>query len=148
MYKLFLETHSGFRYVVMILLIAALINAFAGWFGGRNYSKNNQRLNLFTLISAHIQLLLGIILYFLSPFVALNNMGAAMKDNTLRYWTVEHIFMMIIAIVLITVGYSKSKKLLNSAAKHRTIAVFFGLAFIIIIAAIVMSGRGLLTMTH
>ena len=141
MYNLLLHAHSGFRYVVGILLIIAIIVAFAGWFGKSNYSEGNRKLNLFTLISAHIQLLLGLVLYFVSPFV---KFGAdTMKDDTLRYWTVEHITMMIIAIVLITIGHSKSKKALTGEAKHKTIAVFYTIALIIIVLAIAMSKRGL-----
>jgi len=147
MYKLLFEAHSGFRYVVLILMISALLVAFSGWLGNKAYTNSNRKMYLFTLISAHIQLLLGLFLYFVSPNVNFD-MAVSMKDSTLRYWTVEHIIMMIIAVVLITIGHSKSKKKLNDIAKHKTVAVFYSLAFIIVIAAILMSGRGLLTMTH
>ena len=147
MYKLLFEAHSGFRYVVFILLIAALLVAFSGWQGNKGYTNNNRKMYLFALISAHIQLLLGLLLYFTSPNVNFD-MGTSMKDAALRYWTVEHILMMIIAVVLITVGHSKSKKALNDIAKHKTIAIFYTIAFIVIIVTILMSGRGLLTMTH
>ena len=143
MYKVLLESHSGFRYVVLILLIAALLVSYAGWFGGRNYTANTRRLNLFAMVSAHIQFLLGLILYFVSPLVNFN-MGVSMKNATLRYWTVEHIVIMLIAIVLITIGHSKSKKITPTAAKHRTIAIFYSLAFIIIIVGIIMSQRPLI----
>lgn len=141
MYQFILEAHSGWRYVVMALLTVAILLSFLGWFSNKNYTGGNRKINLFTLISAHIQFLLGLILYFLSPFVKAGDMGTAMKDDTLRYWTVEHMVMMLVAIVLITVGHSKSKKLLNDAAKHRTVAIFYTLAFIVIIAAIILSGR-------
>lgn len=141
MYQFLLEAHSGLRYVVMLLLIIAIILSLAGWFGNKAFTAGNKRVNLFTLISTHIQLVLGLILYFVSPYVKAGEMGTAMKDATLRYWTVEHIVMMLIAVTLITVGYSKSKKLLNDVAKHKTVAIFYGLAFIIIIVAIVLSGR-------
>jgi uncharacterized membrane protein len=141
MYNLLLHAHSGFRYVVGILLIVAVIIALAGWFGKSAYSEGNRKLNLFTLISAHIQLLIGLALYFVSPFVKFSS--ETMKNDTLRYWTVEHITMMIIAIVLITIGHSKSKKALTSEAKHKTIAIFYTIALIIIILAIFMSKRGL-----
>jgi len=123
MYKMLFEAHSGFRYVVLILLIAALIVAFSGWLGNKTYTNNNRKMYLFAMISAHIQLLLGLFLYFVSPNVSFD-MAVSMKDASLRYWTVEHLVMMIIAIVLITIGHSKSKKMLNDAAKHKSVAVF------------------------
>lgn len=141
MYPTLLSAHSGFRYIVMVTLIIAIVLSIAGWLGGKKFTPVNKRVNLFTLISAHIQFLLGLILYFQSKLVLISDMGTAMKDSTLRYWTVEHLFMMLIAIVLITVGHSKSKKILNDVAKHRTAAIFYTISFIIIIVSIAMSGR-------
>src|ERR1700744_607294 len=139
MYNFLLHAHSGFRYVVGILLIISIIVAFAGWLGKSNYTEGNRKLNLFTLISAHIQLVLGFILYFVSPFVKFG--GDTMKDATTRYWTVEHLTMMLIAIVLITIGHSKSKKVVSPEAKHKTIAIWYTIALIIIVSAIFMSKR-------
>ena len=68
-------------------------------------------------------------------------MGAAMKDAILRYWTVEHLVMMLFAVVLITVGHSRSKKALDAVNKHRAIAIYYGLAILVILAAIYQSGR-------
>lgn len=144
MYNILLKAHSGFRYIVFILLLLALIQAIAGWLGNKTYTESNRKINLFTLVSAHIQLLIGLALYFVSPNVMLSNIGAAMKDNNARYWTVEHLVMMIIAIVLITVGFSKSKKAVTAIAKHKTIAITYGLALIIIIVAILSSHRPLI----
>jgi cytochrome bd-type quinol oxidase subunit 2 len=140
MYNILLHAHSGFRYVVGILLIIAVVVSIACWLGKSNYSNGNRLLNLFTLISAHIQLLIGLALYFVSPFVKFG--PDTMKDDTTRYWTVEHITMMIIAIALITVGHSKSKKALTPVAKHKSIAIFYTIALIIIVLAIYLSKRG------
>ena len=148
LYKILLQTHSGVRYLVMLLLLVAIIAAFSGWLGNKSYTEGNRKLNLFTLIFTHIQLLSGLFLYFKSPFSQPGNMGTAMQDSTLRYWTVEHAVMMIIAVVLITIGHSKAKKLTDALAKHRTVAIFFTLALLVIIAAIVQSGRPLLGMTR
>jgi len=148
MYKILLETHSGFRYIVFILLLIAVIQSLIGWFSNRPYTEANRKVNLFTLISAHIQLLIGLGLYFVSPLVRLNNFGGTMKIDNLRYWSVEHVLMMVIAITLVTIGHSRSKKMLDAVAKHRTIAIFYTLAFVIIIITILLSGRGLFGMTH
>lgn len=144
MYPFLLKFHSGFRYLVLLLLVSTIILALAGWFGKKSYSEANRKLNLFTLIFAHIQLLVGLVLYFYSPFVKLSEMAATMKDNDLRYWTVEHLVMMIFAIVLITVGHAKSKRATDGIMKHRTIAIFYGLAVLVILIAIAQSGRPIL----
>lgn len=146
-YELVKAAHSGLRYIVLLLIVLALIQSLAGWFGNKSYTNGNRKLNLFAMVSAHVQLLLGLILYFLSPFVNFSDMGTSMKDDTMRYWTVEHAAMMIFALLLITVGHSRSKKAQEGVSKHRTVAVFYGLAAIIVIFAILQSGRGLFGMT-
>ncbi len=132
-YEILKSAHSGWRYLVLLLLILAIINALTGWMGNKSYTEGNRKLNVFTLISAHIQFVFGIVLYFLSPLTK-----GPMADTLYRYWKVEHISMMLIAIVLITVGNAKSKKGVTGVAKHKSIAIFFGLALIVIGAAIFM----------
>lgn len=141
-YSFFRYFHSGFRYVVIILILLAIFQSLAGWLGKRPYTEGNRKVNLFALISVHTQFLLGIILYFLSPFVQFNSQ--TMKNFDTRYWTVEHAITMLIAIALITIGHSKSKKIALSEGKHKTITVFYTLALAIIVAAIILSKRGLL----
>ncbi|MBE7175593.1 MAG: cytochrome B [Mucilaginibacter polytrichastri] len=145
LYQFLLKAHSGWRYIVMVLLLVAIIQAFAGWFGKKQYTEGNRKLNLFTLISAHVQLLLGLILYFVSPFVQFA--GGVMKDKGLRYWTVEHLVIMILAIVLITIGHARSKRANAPLLKHKSIAIFYLIATIIIVGAIAMSGRPLFGMS-
>ena len=139
--------HSGWRYIVLALLVIAIISAFAGWFGKNNYTNGNRKLNLFTMVSMHIQLLIGLALYFMSPKVNLGDFGAAMKNTMSRYWTVEHALMMIIAIVLVTIGHAKSKKAGTGANKHKAVAVFYTLSLIIVLVAISMSGLSILAMS-
>ena len=133
MYEILKSAHSGWRYLVFVLLIIAVIQALSGWFGKKAYTEGNRKLNVFTLISAHIQLVLGLVLYFLSPLTK-----GPMGDSLYRYWKVEHVSMMIIAIILITVGNAKSKKVDNAVSKHKTIAIFFGIALVLVVAAIFM----------
>jgi uncharacterized membrane protein len=141
MYKPLLGLHSGVRYIVIVLFVVALIMALIGLFGRKSYTETNRKVNLFAMISAHIQLLTGLILYFFSPKVLLSDMGAAMKDPALRYWTVEHSVMMIFAVVLITIGHSRSKKAIDALNKHRAISLYYGLALLVILLAIYQSGR-------
>ena len=141
MYQFLFGLHSGIRYIVILLFAVALIMALFGLFGRRSYTEANRKVNLFSMISAHIQLLTGLILYFVSPKVMFSNMSAAMKDPVIRYWTVEHLVMMLFAVILITIGHSRSKKAIDAVNKHRAIALFYGLALLVILLAIYQSGR-------
>jgi membrane protein DedA with SNARE-associated domain len=105
-----------------------------GWLSKSPFTPFNKRVALFTLISAHTQLLIGFVLYFISPLVQFN--AGTMKNDTTRYFTVEHWVMMIIAIALITIGYSKSKKLVLPEAKHRVIFIFYGIAILVVMGAL------------
>ncbi len=142
LYSIVKHLHSGFRYIVFILVVIAIIQSLLGLLGKKTYTNVNRKINLFALISAHTQLLIGLVLYFLSPLVKFTS--ETMKQADTRYWTVEHVAMMIFAIILITVGYSKSKKAILPEAKHRAIVVFYLLAIVVMVAAIVQSHRPLL----
>jgi heme A synthase len=133
-YSFVQHLHSGFRYIILVLFIYTILMAFIGWLGNRPYTNRNRVSNLVAMISAHTQLLIGIVLYFLSPLVAFNS--TTMKDPVTRYFTVEHWVMMVIALALITIGHSKSKKAILPEAKHKTIALFYSLALLIIIGTL------------
>lgn len=122
----------------MILVVGALAKAISGMASGASYGAMDNKLSLFSLISCHIMLLLGFVLYFVSPIVqtGLGNMGSAMKDTVLRFWTVEHLSVMIIGIILITVGRIRLKKLESDAAKHKNIVIFFGIGLLLILSRI------------
>jgi hypothetical protein len=144
MYSTLLGLHSGLRYLVLLLLAVSLLLAIVGLFGKKPYTQTNRKLNLFAMISTHTQFLVGLILYFFSPLVNYSNMGQAMKETMTRYWTVEHFVMMLFAIVLITLGHSRSKKAAVDFNKHRSIALYYGLAVLVIVVAIYQSGRPIL----
>jgi hypothetical protein len=145
LYPIFLQLHSGFRYVVMLLVVLAILVALAGWFGKRAYTDGNRKLNLFAMISVHTQVLFGIVLYFVSPFVQFTSQ--TMKVAETRYWTMEHVVMMLFAAALITVGHSRSKKIILHEGKHRAIAIFYLLAMLVIVVAILQSKRALFGMS-
>lgn len=132
MYTGLLHTHSFLRYVVLILLLIAIFKALTA--GARVYTEGDRKLNLFTMISAHVQLLVGLILYAISPYRDFSQM----KDAIIRYWTIEHVTIMIVALVLITIGHSKSKKAQDSHAKHKAIALFYSLGLLVILVGIFM----------
>lgn len=138
MYTGMLHLHNLLRYVVVILLIIAVVKGFIGWFSKKDYTKADDKISLFLLISAHTQFLIGVILYFISPIVeaGLDNFAEAMKTDVLRFWTVEHALSMLIAIIIITLGRRMSKKGRNDNVKHRRAAVYFTLAMVLIFSAI------------
>ena len=133
MYNGMLHAHSGFRWLVITFLIIAIIKSFAGWFGKKEFSKSDNLIALILLSVTHLQLIFGIIMYFVSDKIV--SMGIAMKDSTLRFWVVEHGFTMIIAIVLITLGRVLSKKAATSELKFKKSAIFYTIAFVLILWA-------------
>ena len=133
MYNGMLHAHSGFRWLVIMFLVIAILKSFAGWFGKKEYNKSDNMIALILLSVTHIQFIFGVIMYFVSPKIV--SMGDAMKDPTLRFWAVEHGFTMITAIVLITVGRVLSKKAATSELKFKKGAMFYTLAFILILWA-------------
>jgi hypothetical protein len=132
------EIHSYWAYIVLLLLVVAVINSVRGILQKKEFSDADLRIGLFALIVSHIQLLIGFGWYFMSPwFKALKTNGAeVMSDKGVRLLAVEHPMTMIFAIVLITIGWSKHKKKTNSLAKFKTIAIFYGLALLLILSRI------------
>ncbi len=142
MYSGLLVSHSYLRYAVLALLLVVIFTSLLGWLNKRAYSSTDNKLSLFLFIGTHLQLLLGLLLYFVSPFVQFGS--STMKDATTRYWTVEHSTIMIIAIVLITMARVTAKKMTSSDAKHKRMFIFNALAVVLILTGIVMSGRGII----
>ncbi|GAB2761447.1 hypothetical protein [Salinimicrobium soli] len=139
MYSTVQFIHSWWAYLVLLVLIIASINALIGFFSKKEYGATDFRISLFTLIVSHIQLLIGIVLYFVSPYFnafSEGGMGDVMKDSTLRLYLVEHPLMMILAVVFITVGYSKHKKKLTSRPKFKLLAIFYTLALVFVLSRI------------
>lgn len=128
--------HSALRWVVLILLLVAIFRAFSGWTGKKPYTAGDRKLGLFSVISLHLQFVIGMILYFTSDFVRTDDMGAAMKDRVLRFFTVEHIAIMLIAIIIATVGNAMAKRNPDPVVKHKKVAIFFLIALVLILISI------------
>jgi len=138
-----IELHSLLRYAVLLLLVVAIFKGYAGWFGKKEFTKGDEKTGLFLMIFSHVQLLLGFALYFATDMMkALPGMAESMKDPVQRFWKVEHIAGMILAIVLITLGRAMAKKATESDVKHRRSAVYYTLAFILITYLIPWELRG------
>ena len=133
MYNALLHAHSGLRWVALILLVTAIFNAVKGKSSGE-YLKKQKMINLFAMILLHTQLLIGLVMYFQSPKVQFSQ--GWMKDPMLRFYGMEHLLMMVIAIVLVTIGRKKAEKADAPIVKHQKIVVWYTIALIVILAAI------------
>lgn len=144
MYIGFLHLHDTLRWLVLLSMIVTLAKYFVGWFGKKAWTKTDNLLGVVFVSLMDIQVLTGLVLYFfLSPItrMAFSDFGAAMKDDNLRFYTVEHISMMLIALVLLHIGRAKSKKGQTDLKKFRVATVFYLIALLVICAAIPW-GRG------
>lgn len=129
--------HSGWAYIVIAFLIFAVIKFLTS--KNKKFTDTEFRIALFTLIVSHIQLLIGFGWYFMSPFwkgIKENGMGASMKDSNVRLLAVEHPLMMVIAITLITIGFSKHKKKTTDAGKYKTLGLFYGIALLLVLVRV------------
>jgi hypothetical protein len=134
MLDLLKHTHSGLRWVALILLILAIINAFTS----TAYEKKHRLINLFAMVTLHTQLLIGLGLYFISPRVQFLKgwMSSDVAKGMYRFYNLEHILLMIIAIALVTIGHSKSKKGATPEEKFKPIKLWYVIGLLFILAAI------------
>lgn len=136
MYQTVFTLHSWFAYAVVAVLFIATANAIIGFFSKREYKKSDLRLNLYALIFSHLQLLIGIILYMVTPLFNAWSAGGVMKNSAIRQLLVEHPMMVIIGVVFITVGWSLHKKQPTSNRSFGKIALFYTLGLVCILSRI------------
>jgi len=139
MYETIQVVHSYLAYIVLALLFLAVANAIMGWIGNKMFTmEKDLRLSLFALILSHIQLLVGLILFFVSSngLQAIQALGMGGLNSASRLLAVEHPFINIIAIVLITIGWSRHKKFIEGNKKFKSIAIFYGLGLVLILSRI------------
>jgi NADH:ubiquinone oxidoreductase subunit 2 (subunit N) len=130
-----LNVHSYLAYAALALLVLATINAILGLTSKKLFTDKDLRISLFTMIICHIQLLVGLIVYFVSEkgFKAFAIEGA-MKNSELRLTMLEHPLINIIALALITIGWSKHKKEESNNGKFKKIAIFYTLGLVLILS--------------
>ncbi|MFT3794368.1 hypothetical protein [Flavobacterium sp.] len=140
MYNFIQQFHSGWAYLALLLLVVAIVNSLIGSSSHKEFTAKDRKIGLFGLIGAHIQLLVGLILYFVSPLGYSNigalGMGEVMKNAALRLTVIEHPIINIIAIVVITIGWSKHKKAETSAAKFKSISIFYLIGLVLLLSRI------------
>ena len=134
MYQFIQKFHSSWAYLALLLLVIVVVNSLMGLTSKREFTAKDRKIALFGLIATHLQLVIGLVLYFMSPlgFALLGEM----KDAAIRLTSLEHPLINILAIVLITIGWSKHKKAADSAAKFKSITLFYGLGLVLILSRI------------
>jgi hypothetical protein len=139
MYTLLKNIHSYWACLVLLILIIGIFNAIAGKIKGKDFESKDLRLSLFGLIFSHIQLLIGLILYFVSPWFGMwSDLGVAgvMNDTQARLYLVEHPLTNLLAIVLITMGWSLQKRQSDPGKKFLRITLFYGLGLLLLLSRI------------
>ena len=130
--------HSLMPFLLLLLLFLGLTKSAVALHKGKPHTEGDKKNGLLLLIVSHLQFLIGCILYFFSPLTAtgLSDFSLAMRDSTMRLYTLEHPLVMIIALVFITMAYLKSKKDTSDALKHNVKRVYYSLALALIISRI------------
>lgn len=131
--------HSYMAYVVLAVLIFAVFNAIIGWLGKKDFTmQKDLRISLFALILSHIQLVVGLLLFFISAngLKAIQTLGMGGLNAPARLLAVEHPFTNIIALALITIGWSRHKRFMENDRKFKSIAIFYGLGLVLILSRI------------
>lgn len=145
LYTITLFLHSWNRWLILVAGIIVLASAIKGLTAKTDFSATQRKWSLIFISSLHLQLLVGLLMYFvLSPYTlqALSNFGAAMKDSALRYWAVEHAFVNIIAVIVAQTGSILAKRAINNEGKHKRTLIWTGIAMLLILVMIPMGIMG------
>lgn len=134
LYSLLKSAHSGWRWVVLALLVAAIVKLVEKSRKHLPLTPAERKWGLFAMIAFHIQFLVGWLLYFLSPKVAF--VQGFMSNKLLRFYTIEHLVLMLVAFVCITVGYKRIKKAVQHSEYAKRGLLFYALALLVILLAI------------
>ena len=140
MYTAIQHLHSYWAYLVLLVIVLATLNALISYFSGKEYGPKDFRISLFALIVTHLQFLIGLVLYFVSPLgfqnISAVGMSEVMANSAFRLHAVEHPLVMILTVVFITIGYSKHKKKLVSKPKFKVLAIFYTIALVLMLSRI------------
>ncbi len=131
--------HSGLRWIVLILALLAIVKAFMGMQKKSTFTNSDNKIGLMLISFMDIQLIIGLVLYVFGPlgFKNIQNMGGeVMKNPYTRFFAMEHLVGMLIAIVVFHIGRSKSKKAIDDASKHKKAFIFYLIGLLIILASI------------
>jgi xanthine/uracil permease len=138
MYAFILALHSLIRWFVLTSLLFALYRAYVGWLGNKAYSKVDNQVRVIAATIAHIQLVIGLWLYFISPIANyfISHFKEAVHERQIRFFGMEHVTMMLIGITLITVASAKAKRKATDQEKFKTMAIWLTIALLVILSSI------------
>ena len=138
MYEFIQKLHSGWAYLALLILVIAVANALSGMISKKDFTAKDRKIALLGLAAIHTQLLIGLILYFVSPngLNMIKSVGMGGLTTESRLLALEHPFINLIAITLITIGWMKHKKLAISEAKFKTFSIYYGLGLVLILSRI------------
>lgn len=128
--------HGTLRWVVLILLVLSIVKAFTGMSSGRSFGAGDRKRGLFTMIGLHVQLVLGFVLYFGKGWSNMLGNADAMASTVMRFFSLEHMATMTLAVILGTLGHSLSKRASEDRGKFRSQAVWFTVALLLILSSI------------
>jgi hypothetical protein len=143
MHQIINTIHHYNRYALLAVLLFVIGRSVAGWLSRKPYTSLDNSLGGTLVGLAHLQLLTGLIQYFVTSTytkAAMADMGAAMKNPLLRYFAVEHLTAMLIAVILIQVGRSSSRRKADGTARHKTMAIYTGIALLLIVVILAQKG--------
>jgi uncharacterized membrane protein len=138
MFPTLLAIHSLLRWLILLSIVYSIFLAFRGWLKNRRFTNYDNWIRIITVSFVHIQLIIGIWLYFISPIVAyfLKNFSESLHQTQLRFFGMEHITMMLIGISLVTIGSSIARRKKNDKEKFKAIAIWYSIAFVVIFTSI------------
>jgi hypothetical protein len=141
MYEFIVAVHNILRWIVVILGVVAVIRSFWGWFGKKAWTNTERKVGIFFTSSFDLQLLLGIVLYFVFSNWGLKaildqGMSFVMAETEYRFFAIEHAFYMILALIFVHLGSALPKKVDDDQSKFKRAAIFFGLGLLLILAGI------------
>lgn len=138
-YNIVLALHNIVRWVVLITAILALVRAYLGWIQSRQWAARDRQVSVYYTSALDTQFLLGLILFFISPWtraLITGNFSGMMSDPTMRFFSIEHVPFMILAVVFAHIGSARARRASDSASKFRQSAIFFSLSMLVIILMI------------
>jgi hypothetical protein len=136
MQSFIITLHSYLAWAVLLLVVFTLGLAANVLLGKKTWTAAQQKWAFYAMLAVHIQLLIGLIVYFVSPYGLNNLSGATMKDSAMRLLALEHPLINIIGILMITIGHGKAKRALGTAGASKTILIYYGIGILLILSRI------------
>ncbi len=130
--------HNLTRWALVLLGLIVIVRGFTGWLRGRRFNKDDNRFGMLYTSFFDVQFLLGVILYFSKGWfgVLTADFASAMRAAGTRFFAIEHLLLMFIALVVAHIARSRSRKVSDDTLKHRWAALGYGASFVLMLAAV------------